>query len=48
MTSGEDDHLSEDDAARRRDEIVRRMIATPPKPRTGKVEKPREPADSKR
>lgn len=28
----EDDHLSESEAAKRRDEVVRRMLATPPKP----------------
>jgi hypothetical protein len=37
MTTPEpEDDLSDEEAARRRDEIVRRMIATPPKPRTGK------------
>jgi hypothetical protein len=29
----DDDALSEDEIARRRDEVVRRMLATPPKPK---------------
>jgi hypothetical protein len=30
----EEETLSEDEIARRRDEVVRRMLATPPKPKT--------------
>jgi hypothetical protein len=32
----EPDHLSEEEAARRRDEVVKRMLATPPQPRKAK------------
>lgn len=37
-----EDSLSEEETARRRDEIVKRMLATPPQPRA--VPKPREKA----
>jgi hypothetical protein len=30
----EDEALPEEEIARRRDEVVRRMLATPPKPKT--------------
>lgn len=36
-----DDQVDEREAARRRDEIVKRMLATPPQPR--KAKKGREP-----
>jgi len=32
----EDDTLPEEEIARRRDEVVRRMLATPPKPKAPK------------
>jgi hypothetical protein len=35
------DELTEDDAAARRDEVIKRMLATPPQPRPSK--KGREP-----
>jgi hypothetical protein len=31
-----DEELSEAEAARRRDEVIKRMLATPPQPRTKK------------
>lgn len=31
---GDDDHLSDDEIARRRDAVVRRMANTPPRPRS--------------
>ena len=34
MTAGKDDNLSEEEIARRRDAVVRRMANTPPQPRT--------------
>ena len=33
------DELSEAEAARRRDEVVKRMLATPPQPRKGRAPK---------
>ena len=33
------DQLAEDEAARRRDEVVKRMLATPPQPRAPKPKK---------
>lgn len=33
MTNEPEEELSEDEIARRRDEVVRRMLATPPKPK---------------
>jgi hypothetical protein len=33
------DQLSEEEAARRRDEVVNRMLATPPQPRPQKPKK---------
>jgi hypothetical protein len=37
-----EDEVSDEDAARRRDEVVRRMLATPPQPRPAQ-KKGREP-----
>jgi hypothetical protein len=37
------DELDEAEAARRRDEVIKRMLATPPQPRTAKPKKGREP-----
>jgi hypothetical protein len=31
-----DDQLTDEEAARRRDEVIKRMLATPPQPRTAK------------
>ena len=39
--TAEPDDLDEAEAARRRDEVIKRMLATPPQPRTPK--KGREP-----
>ena len=33
MTEDPEEKLSEEEIARRRDEVVRRMLATPPKPK---------------
>jgi hypothetical protein len=33
MPTPTDDRLSDEEAARRRDEVVKRMLATPPQPR---------------
>jgi hypothetical protein len=45
--SSEDDRYSDKEAARRRDEVVRRMIGTPPQPRPTPVRKPKELSVSK-
>ncbi len=37
------DRLTEEETARRRDEVVKRMLATPAKPRKPKAEKPAKP-----
>jgi hypothetical protein len=37
------DQLSDEEAARRRDEVVKRMLATPPQPRPKPV--PKKPKD---
>ena len=42
MERDEQDELSGDEIARRRDEVIKRMLATPPQPRMAK-EKGREP-----
>jgi hypothetical protein len=42
MTDNQDDQLTPEEAAKRRDDIVRRMIATPPQP------KPKPTPESKR
>lgn len=33
MSNPDDEALSEEEIARRRDEVVKRMLATPPKPK---------------
>jgi len=43
MPDPNDDELDGAEAARRRDEVVRRMMATPPTPRTAPAKKGREP-----
>lgn len=47
MPNHDDDAYSDAEAARRRDEVVKRMLATPPQPRKppgqGKAEKPGKP-----
>lgn len=35
----DDDQFTEGEAARRRDELIKRMLATPPQPRTAKPSK---------
>jgi hypothetical protein len=43
MTAGSkdrDETYSEEETARRRDEVVRRMLNTPPQPRKAKADKP--------
>lgn len=48
-TVDDDDQVSELEAARRRDEVVKRMLATPPQPRTAKPAKssPKAPKDGR-
>lgn len=36
MSATEDPDLTEEEAARRRDEVIRRMLATPPQPHVKK------------
>ena len=43
MSTDPDDKLTEEEAAHRRDEVIKRMLATPPQPRTVKPKKGREP-----
>lgn len=47
MTQPEDDTYTDEEAARRRDEVVKRMLATPPQPRVSppKRAKPKAPKD---
>jgi len=42
------DQLTPEEAARRRDEVVKRMLATPPKPHNAHAKKPerKPPADN--
>lgn len=42
----EDDQFPDEEAARRRDEVVKRMIATPPQPH--KPPSPKQPAKAKK
>ena len=39
-----DEPLPDDEAARRRDEVIKRMLATPPQPRTAKKGRGPKPA----
>lgn len=39
MSQKPEDTYDDDEAARRRDEVVKRMLATPPQPRTAKPAK---------
>lgn len=39
----ESDELPDDEAARRRDEVIKRMLATPPQPHKTQPKKGREP-----
>jgi hypothetical protein len=41
MAEDTEEQFSPEDAARRRDEIIRRMIATPPKPHKDSTPKPK-------
>jgi len=43
----DDDHYSEEETARRADEVTRRMINTPPQPRRSPVRKAKERPASK-
>ena len=42
-----DDGVSDEEAARRRDEVVKRMLATPPQPRAPKSESPKKGREPK-
>jgi len=41
MTGRDDPQYGPDEAAKRRDEVVKRMLATPPQPRTKPAPKPK-------
>lgn len=48
MPKASPDEPSDDDVAQRRDEVVKRMLATPPQPRAAKPKKEREPKPAPR
>ena len=42
-----EDEIEADEAARRRDEVVKRMLATPPQPRAAKAASPKKGREPK-
>jgi hypothetical protein len=46
-SEGDDDRYGEEETARRADEVIKRMLNTPPKPRAKPLQKPKQRPTSK-